>query len=66
MLQELGNPDWLRRTGHARGMMLGIKREAIGATFSIGREPGLAIIGERFGMDSPEGAAYWPNTLPAR
>ncbi len=36
-------------------LLLGIKREAIGATFSVGREPSLAIIGERYGMDSPEG-----------
>ncbi|TCU95262.1 3-hydroxyisobutyrate dehydrogenase-like beta-hydroxyacid dehydrogenase [Paracandidimonas soli] len=48
-------------------LLLGIKREAIGATFSIGREPGLAIVGERFGMDSPEGrgvlAEYITGTL---
>jgi hypothetical protein len=36
------------------GIMLGIKREAIGATFSIGREPSLAIIAEKYGTASPE------------
>jgi hypothetical protein len=36
-------------------ILLGIKREAIGATFSIGREPSLAIIAERYGMNSAEG-----------
>ncbi|MGC8159867.1 DUF3100 domain-containing protein, partial [Salmonella enterica] len=48
-------------------LLLGIKREAIGATFSVGREPSLAIIGERYGMDSPEGrgvlAEYLTGTL---
>jgi hypothetical protein len=33
-------------------ILLGIKREAIGATFSIGREPSLAIIAERYGVGS--------------
>ncbi len=36
-------------------LALGIKREAIGATFSVGREPGVAIIAERYGMNSAEG-----------
>jgi hypothetical protein len=36
-------------------LLLGIKREAVGATFSVGRERSLAIIGERYGLDSAEG-----------
>ena len=32
-----------------------MKREAIGACYSIDREPNVAIISERFGLDSPEG-----------
>lgn len=36
-------------------LLLGIKREAVGATYSVGREPNLAIIGEKYGMSSPEG-----------
>lgn len=36
-------------------LLLGIKREAIGATFSIGREPSIAIVAEKYGMQSPEG-----------
>jgi hypothetical protein len=36
-------------------LLLGIKREAVGATFSVGREGNLVIIGEKYGMDSPEG-----------
>ncbi len=48
-------------------LVLGIKREAIGATFSVGREPSLAIIGDRYGMNSPEGcgvlAEYLTGTI---
>lgn len=66
-LQELGNLVGCVALGMPVALLLGIKREAIGATFSIGREPGLAIIGERFGMDSPEGrgvlAEYITGTL---
>jgi hypothetical protein len=67
VLQELGNLVGCIALGMPVALLLGIKREAIGATFSIGREPGLAIIGERFGMDSPEGrgvlAEYITGTL---
>ena len=67
VLQELGNLVGCILLGMPVALLLGIKREAIGATFSIGREPGLAIIGERFGMDSPEGrgvlAEYITGTL---
>ncbi|CUA93563.1 DUF3100 domain-containing protein [Comamonas thiooxydans] len=67
VLQELGNLVGCVALGMPVALLLGIKREAIGATFSIGREPGLAIIGERFGMDSAEGrgvlAEYITGTL---
>jgi hypothetical protein len=36
-------------------LLLGIKREAVGATYSVGREPNLAIIGEKYGLSSAEG-----------
>ena len=66
-LQELGNLIGCVLLGMPVALLLGIKREAIGATFSIGRDPGLAIVGERFGMDSPEGrgvlAEYITGTL---
>lgn len=66
-LQEFGNLIGCILLGMPVALLLGIKREAVGATFSIGREPGLAIIGERFGMDSPEGrgvlAEYITGTL---
>lgn len=53
--QELGHFVGTILLGLPLALLLGIKREAIGATFSVGREPSLAIIGEKYGMDSAEG-----------
>ncbi|SDI72923.1 Protein of unknown function [Pseudomonas flavescens] len=65
--QELGHFVGTIMLGLPVALLLGIKREAVGATFSVGREPSLAIIGERYGMDSPEGrgvlAEYLTGTL---
>ncbi len=65
--QELGHFVGTILFGLPLALMLGIKREAIGATFSVGREPSLAIIGEKYGMDSPEGrgvlAEYLTGTI---
>jgi hypothetical protein len=55
VFQEFGHFVGTVLLGLPVALMLGIKREAVGATFSVGREPSLAIIGERYGMDSPEG-----------
>lgn len=55
IFQEFGHFLGTMVFGLPVALMLGIKREAIGATFSVGREPSLAIIAERFGMQSPEG-----------
>lgn len=55
LLQEFGHFFGTMLFGLPVALLLGIKRQAIGATFSVGREPSLAIIGERFGMQSPEG-----------
>ncbi len=55
MFQEFGHFFGTILFGMPIALLLGIKREAIGATFSVGREPSLAIIGEKYGMDSPEG-----------
>ena len=54
LLQELGNLGY-HPAGLSVAMLLGMKRSAIGATVSICREPSLGIIGERYGLDSPEG-----------
>ncbi len=55
VFQEFGHFAGTILIGLPLALLLGIKREAIGATFSVGREPSLAIIGEKYGMDSPEG-----------
>lgn len=36
-------------------LLLGLRREAVGASFSIAREEGIALISEIYGLDSPEG-----------
>lgn len=36
-------------------MLLLLGREAVGATYSLGREPQVAIIADKYGLDSPEG-----------
>ncbi len=54
LLQELGNLATIL-IALPIAMALGLKREAVGATVSICREPTLGVIGERYGMNSPEG-----------
>lgn len=54
LLQELGNLGTIL-IALPIAMFLGMKREAVGATVSICREPTLGVIGERYGMNSPEG-----------
>lgn len=54
LLQELGNLGTVL-IGLPLAMALGLRREAIGATVSICREPTLGVIGERYGINSPEG-----------
>ena len=36
-------------------MLLGLKRESVGATYSLGREAQVAIIAEKYGLNSEEG-----------
>lgn len=54
-LQELGHFFGTILLGLPIAILLGMKREAIGATFSIDREPNIAIISEKYGIDSAEG-----------
>ncbi len=54
LLQELGNV-FTPIIALPLALILGLNREAIGATVSICREPTLGVIGERYGMNSPEG-----------
>lgn len=54
VLQELGNLGTMF-IGLPIALMLGMKREAVGATVSICREPTLGLISEIYGINSPEG-----------
>lgn len=54
ILQEFGNLGTVL-IGVPVAVFLGLKRETIGAAHSIAREPNVALIGERFGLDSSEG-----------
>jgi len=64
LLAGLSAVMFLQEFGHFLGtvalalpvaVLLGLGREAVGASFSLAREGAVAIIGERFGLDSPEG-----------
>ena len=55
LFQEFGHTFGTLALGLPIGLLLGIKREVVGATFSIGREGNLVIIGDKYGMASPEG-----------
>lgn len=54
-LQELGHFLGTVVLGLPLALLLGLGRESVGATFSIDREPNIAIIAEKYGLDSPEG-----------
>lgn len=53
--QEFGHAFGTLVLGLPLALVLGIKREAVGSTFSVGREGNIAIIGEKYGMASAEG-----------
>lgn len=53
ILQEIGNLGTIF-LAMPFALLLGLKREAIGATRSINRESNLALITDMFGPDSPE------------
>ena len=54
ILQELGNLGTIF-LALPIALLFGFKREAVGMTHSIGREPNIAYIAEKCGMNSPEG-----------
>lgn len=54
ILQELGNLASVL-IAMPLAILLGMRREAIGACSSISREPSLGVIGEKYGINSPEG-----------
>lgn len=53
ILQEFGNLGTIFFALPV-ALLLGFKREAIGMTNSIGREPNVAVVIDKFGFDSPE------------
>lgn len=56
ILQEIGNLGTIAVAFPVAVYLLGMGREAIGASYSIDREPNLALIAEKYGLNSPEGA----------
>lgn len=54
LLQELGNLGTIF-IALPIALLLGLRREAVGASVSICREPTLGVMGERYGLSSPEG-----------
>jgi hypothetical protein len=54
VLQEFGNLVTII-VALPIALLLGMKREAVGASVSICREPTLGVIGERYGISSAEG-----------
>ncbi len=54
ILQEFGNLGTVL-LGVPLGILLGLDREVIGGAHSISREPNVALIAEKYGLDSPEG-----------
>lgn len=54
VLQEFGNVG-TAILAVPIAVMIGLKREAVGAGHSLGREANIALIGELYGMNSPEG-----------
>ncbi|MEC5424331.1 DUF3100 domain-containing protein [Virgibacillus sp. C22-A2] len=54
LLQELGNLGTIL-IALPVAVWLGLKREAIGMTHSVAREPNVGLIMDKFGINSPEG-----------
>lgn len=55
ILQELGNLGTMLVALPVAVLVLKMGREAIGATYSIAREPNIAIISDKYGLKGPEG-----------
>ncbi len=56
LLQELGNLGTIVLAFPVAILVFRMGREAIGACFSVAREPNIAIIADRYGLKSQEGA----------
>jgi len=56
ILQEFGNLGTIIFSLPVAVLVFKMGRAAVGACFSISREPSLAIIADKYGLDSPEGS----------
>jgi hypothetical protein len=55
ILQEAGNNWGSIVMAMPIAILLGLRREVIGACFSVAREPNLSLVADIYGLDSPEG-----------
>jgi len=55
ILQEFGNLATMLIAMPVAVLLLKMNREAIGATYSIAREPNIAVISDKYGLKSSEG-----------
>lgn len=55
ILQELGNLGTMLIALPVAVLVFKMGREAIGATYSIAREPNIAVISDKYGLKGPEG-----------
>ena len=55
LLQELGNVATVLIALPVAVLVFGMGREAIGATHSVAREPNVALVADKYGLQSPEG-----------
>ena len=65
LLQELGHFFGTIIFGLPVALLVGMRREAVGACYSVDREPNVAIIIDKFGFSSPEGRVLWACTSVA-
>ena len=56
ILQEFGNLGTIIFSMPLAVLVFRMGRASIGAAFSISREPSIAIVAERYGLDGPEGS----------
>ena len=55
VLQEAGNNWGAIVIALPIGILLGLRREVIGACYSVAREPNLGLIADIYGLETPEG-----------
>jgi len=66
IMQEFGHFFGTLIFGLPVALLLGMKREAIGACYSIDREPNVAIIGEKYGLEVDPAAVVYELSMGER